>query len=139
MMTSMKEAIIEMEKVRALGVKISIDDFGTGYSSLSYLQKLPVDSVKIDRSFVRDLNEYSQNAISVVRAIITLAHGLNLTVVAEGVETEAQMQTLIDLNCDVFQGFLLHKPLDVDSLGTILKQNALNQENAIKAESLVIA
>jgi EAL domain-containing protein (putative c-di-GMP-specific phosphodiesterase class I) len=75
----------------------------------------------------------------VVRAIITLAHGLNLTVVAEGVETEAQMQTLIDLNCDVFQGFLLHKPLDVDSLGTILKQNALNQENAIKAESLVIA
>jgi diguanylate cyclase (GGDEF)-like protein len=139
MMTSMKEAIIEMEKVRALGVKISIDDFGTGYSSLSYLQMLPVDSVKIDRSFVRDLNEYSQNAISVVRAIITLAHGLNLKVIAEGVETEAQMQTLIDLNCDVFQGFLLHKPLAVDSLGKILKQNALNQENARKADSPLIA
>jgi diguanylate cyclase (GGDEF)-like protein len=139
MMTSMKEAILEMEKVRALGVKISIDDFGTGYSSLSYLQMLPVDSVKIDRSFVLDLNEHSQNAISVVRAIITLAHNLNLTVIAEGVETEAQMRTLMSLNCDVFQGFLLHKPLDVDSLGKILKQNALNQENARNPELLLTA
>jgi diguanylate cyclase (GGDEF)-like protein len=137
MMASMKEAIVEMEKVRALGVRMSIDDFGTGYSSLSYLQMLPVNTVKIDRSFVRDLNESSQNAISVVRAIITLAHSLNLTVIAEGVETEAQMQTLSDLNCDVYQGYLFHRPLDVDTVGTILEKSALSQDHARKTESLV--
>jgi EAL domain-containing protein (putative c-di-GMP-specific phosphodiesterase class I) len=139
MMASMKEAIVEMEKVRALGLRISIDDFGTGYSSLSYLHILPVNTVKIDRSFVRDLNESSQNAISVVRAIITLAHSLNLTVIAEGVETEAQMQTLSDLNCDIFQGYLFHRPLDVDTAGTILTQNALRQDHARKPKPLVIA
>jgi diguanylate cyclase (GGDEF)-like protein len=139
MMASMKEAIVEMEKVRALGLRISIDDFGTGYSSLSYLHILPVNTVKIDRSFVRDLNESSQNAISVVRAIITLAHSLNLTVIAEGVETEAQMQTLSDLNCDIFQGYLFHRPLDVDTARTILTQNALRQDHARKPKPLVIA
>jgi len=138
MMASMKEAIVEIEKVRALGVRISIDDFGTGYSSLSYLRVLPVNSVKIDQSFIRDLNESSQNAISVVRAIISLAHSLNLTVIAEGVETEAQMRTLINLNCDLFQGYLLHKPLDVDTVGKVLEQNALQQNSPIKAASLVI-
>jgi EAL domain-containing protein (putative c-di-GMP-specific phosphodiesterase class I) len=127
MMENMKEAITEMAKVRALGVKISIDDFGTGYSSLSYLQMLPVDSVKIDRSFIRDLNETSQNAISVVRAIITLAHNLNLKVIAEGVETEAQMRTLTDLQCDVVQGYLLHKPLDAHAVGEILEQDAVGK------------
>jgi polar amino acid transport system substrate-binding protein len=139
MMASMKEAIVEMEKVRALGVRISIDDFGTGYSSLSYLRVLPVNSVKIDQSFIRDLNESSQNAISVVRAIISLAHSLNLTVVAEGVETEAQMRTLINLNCDLFQGYLLHRPLDVDTVGKVLEQNALQQNSPIKAASRMIA
>jgi EAL domain-containing protein (putative c-di-GMP-specific phosphodiesterase class I) len=85
---------------------------------------LPVDSVKIDRSFIRDLNESSRDEISLVRAIITLAHGLNLKVVAEGVETEAQMRVLTDLNCDLIQGFLLHKPMDVDSAGKVLERNA---------------
>jgi EAL domain-containing protein (putative c-di-GMP-specific phosphodiesterase class I) len=133
MMDNMKEAITEIEKVRALGVKTSIDDFGTGYSSLSYLQKLPVDSVKIDRSFIRDLNEASQNAISVVRAIITLAHNLNLKVIAEGVENEAQMEILIDLNCDVVQGYLLHKPLHADDVRKVLQQNAPCKNDASTA------
>ena len=122
MMDNMKEAITEMEKVRAQGVKVSIDDFGTGYSSLSYLQRLPVDSVKIDQSFVRHLTKDSLDAISVVQAIITLAHNLGLRVVAEGVETEAQMQILTDLNCDVIQGYLLYKPLDASTFGRVLEK-----------------
>ena len=126
MMDNMNDAIREFEKLRALGVKISIDDFGTGYSSLSYLRMLPVDSVKIDRSFIQDLDESSQGATSLVRAVITLAHGLNLKVVAEGVETDEQMNILTHLNCDLIQGFLFYKPLNVDLAGEILGQNALD-------------
>jgi EAL domain-containing protein (putative c-di-GMP-specific phosphodiesterase class I) len=127
MMDNMDEAIREFEKLRALGVKISIDDFGTGYSSLSYLKMLPVDSIKIDRSFIRDLNESSHAAISLVQAMITLAHGLNLKVVAEGVEEEEQMRVLTHLNCDLIQGFLFHKPSNADLVGKILEQNALDR------------
>lgn len=125
MMDNRNEAIKEIEKLRALGVKISIDDFGTGYSSLSYLKMLPVDSVKIDRSFIQDMSESTSGAISLVRAIISLAHGLDLKVVAEGVETEEQMRILTFLNCDYLQGFLFYKPLSVDLLGEILVQTRL--------------
>jgi diguanylate cyclase (GGDEF)-like protein len=127
MMDNMNDAVREFEKLRALGIKISIDDFGTGYSSLSYLKMLPVDSVKIDRSFIRDLGESSQGAISLVRAVIALAHGLNLKVVAEGVETEEQMSILTHLNCDLIQGFLFYKPLNAELAGEILGQNALDR------------
>jgi diguanylate cyclase (GGDEF)-like protein len=127
LMDNVKEAIKEIEKLRALGVKISIDDFGTGYSSLSYLRMLPVDSVKIDRSFIRDLKENSSEAISLVRAIITLAHELNLKVVAEGVETEEQMGIVTGLNCDLIQGFLFSRALDVESVGAIIKKNAVDR------------
>jgi EAL domain-containing protein (putative c-di-GMP-specific phosphodiesterase class I) len=127
MMDNMNDAVREFEKLRALGIKISIDDFGTGYSSLSYLKMLPVDSVKIDRSFIRDLGESSQGAISLVRAVIALAHGLNLKVVAEGVETEEQMSILTHLNCDLIQGFLFYKPLNAELAGEILGQNTLDR------------
>lgn len=116
MMHSVTEAIQEMKKIRRLGVRISIDDFGTGYSSLSYLQTLPVDSVKIDRSFIQELDGSSANASSVVQAIIALAHTLQLEVVAEGVETEAQLGAIRRLNCDVAQGYLLHRPLQVEAV-----------------------
>jgi diguanylate cyclase (GGDEF)-like protein len=129
MMDNMNEAIREMEKLRALGVKISIDDFGTGYSSLSYLKMLPVDSIKIDRSFIGDLNDSGKGAISLVRAIIELAHGLNLKVVAEGVETEEQMRILTHLNCDLIQGFLFYKPLNVVSVSKIFEQNTLDRSD----------
>ena len=122
----------EIEKLRALGVKISIDDFGTGYWTLSHLKMLPVDSVKIDRSFIRDLKESSQGAISLVRAIITLAHGLNLKVVGEGVEKEEQVRILTHLNCDLIQGFLFCKPLNVDSAGEIFEQNARDRNDTRK-------
>jgi EAL domain-containing protein (putative c-di-GMP-specific phosphodiesterase class I) len=124
MMNDMDEAITEIGKLRALGVKVSIDDFGTGYSSLSYLQRLPVDAVKIDRSFIRELSECPSNAASVVQAMVTLAHNLKLTVVAEGVETEEQMRMLENLKCDVAQGYLLHKPLDPAAMEEILREDA---------------
>jgi diguanylate cyclase (GGDEF)-like protein len=103
------------EQLAAVGVHISIDDFGTGYSSLSYLRKLPAGELKIDRSFVLDL-ETSSDARAVVDAVIKLAQALSLKVVAEGVETEAQHQILRTLGCDELQGFLFAKPMTAQAL-----------------------
>jgi diguanylate cyclase (GGDEF)-like protein len=98
-----------------IGVFLSIDDFGTGYSSLSYLRQLPAKQLKIDRSFVSDL-EVSQDARAIVRAVIELAHALSLRVVAEGVETEGQRAILVDLGCDELQGFFFAKPMPANVL-----------------------
>lgn len=104
-----------LKKIKALGVTIAMDDFGTGYSSLSYLKDLPVDILKIDRSFIMDLAlDARQN--SIVEAIIAMAKVLELTVVAEGVETEIQLDTLKDLDCSCFQGFLFHRPEPPDAI-----------------------
>jgi diguanylate cyclase len=94
-----------LKALSAMGVHISIDDFGTGYSSLSYLRRFPLDKLKIDRSFIRDLLSNSDDA-AIVTAIISLAHSLRLRVVAEGVETEEQLERLRELGCDLYQGFL---------------------------------
>ncbi|MDO5055961.1 MAG: EAL domain-containing protein [Lautropia sp.] len=104
------------EGLSQIGVYLSIDDFGTGYSSLSYLRQLPARQLKIDRSFVADI-EGRNDARAIVAAVIQLAHQLGLRVVAEGVETEAQRQILLDLQCDELQGFLLARPMDVDAFG----------------------
>ncbi|HEX7435532.1 MAG TPA: bifunctional diguanylate cyclase/phosphodiesterase, partial [Caldimonas sp.] len=98
-----------------LGTHLSIDDFGTGYSSLSYLRKLPAEELKIDRSFIMDL-EHSADARAVVDAVIKLAHALGLKVVAEGVENQRQQQILIDMACDELQGFLFAKPMSARAL-----------------------
>jgi EAL domain-containing protein (putative c-di-GMP-specific phosphodiesterase class I) len=98
-----------------LGVHISIDDFGTGHSSLSYLRKLPAQELKIDRSFVLDL-ETSEDARKVASAVINLAKALNLKVVAEGVETEGQNRILREFGCDQLQGFLFAKPMSAKAL-----------------------
>ncbi|HEY0486010.1 MAG TPA: EAL domain-containing protein [Mycobacteriales bacterium] len=108
-----EEASGLLERARALGPLLGIDDFGTGYSALSYLQRLALDFVKIDRSFVTPLGENPQTA-AIVGAIIDLAHALNLAVIAEGVETAEQLSMLRDLGCDVAQGFLLGKPMPRD-------------------------
>lgn len=93
-----------------LGAHLSIDDFGTGYSSLAYLRKLPAEELKIDRSFILDL-EHSADARAVVDAVIKLAHALGLKVVAEGVENQRQQEVLVEMGCDELQGFLFARPM----------------------------
>ncbi|WP_212756617.1 sensor domain-containing protein [Usitatibacter rugosus] len=109
-MEDVKNSIASLQAIREMGVTIAIDDFGTGFSSLSYLSKLPVDTLKIDRSFVVDMTTGPQG-LSLVSTIITLAHSLKLCVVAEGVETAMQSRLLHDLRCDEIQGYLYGKPV----------------------------
>lgn len=110
LMNNVEEVISVLRQLQAKGVTIAIDDFGTGYSSLSYLKRFPVDVIKIDQSFIRHLSEERED-ISIVRAIITLCHSLNLRVVAEGVETEDQWQLLKKLRCNEIQGYVVSKPI----------------------------
>jgi EAL domain-containing protein (putative c-di-GMP-specific phosphodiesterase class I) len=104
LMQDIAEKAVLMHRLGELGVGLSIDDFGTGYSSLSYLKTLPVDSIKIDSSFVRDIHA-DANDEAIIKAILAMAHSMGLSVVAEGVETEAQFRALKDLGCDEYQGF----------------------------------
>jgi len=109
-MEDVKQSIASLHAIRAMGVSIAIDDFGTGFSSLGYLSKLPVDTLKIDRSFVTDMTA-GPEGLALVSTIINLAHSLKLNVVAEGVETEEQSRLLRLLRCDEMQGFLFSKPV----------------------------
>ena len=109
-MEGVKQNIATLRAIRAMGITVAIDDFGTGFSSLSYLSKLPVDTLKIDRSFVIDMTVGAEG-MALVSTIINLGHSLKLKVVAEGVETEEQSRLLRSLNCDEMQGFLFSKPL----------------------------
>jgi diguanylate cyclase (GGDEF)-like protein/PAS domain S-box-containing protein len=109
MMENVEAAIATMRELKAMGVQLSIDDFGTGYSSLSYLKRFPVDVLKIDQSFVRDI-EHDANSTSMVAAIISLSHDLGLRVIAEGVETQAQLDFLRGRGCDEVQGYLFTRP-----------------------------
>jgi diguanylate cyclase (GGDEF)-like protein/PAS domain S-box-containing protein len=105
-------AVAILRQLKALGVRIAMDDFGTGYSSLSYLQSFPFDKIKIDRAFISNLERNPQSS-AIVRAVIGLGHGLNLPVVAEGVETQEQMAFLVGESCDEVQGFLLGRPAPI--------------------------
>ena len=108
-----------LQELRTLGVRIGLDDFGTGFSSLAYLKRFPISFLKIDRSFVDGLGT-DENDSAIVRATIALAHGLNLRVVAEGVETEDQLARLAELNCDLVQGYLFSKPVGADEFAKFL-------------------
>ncbi|MBX9848086.1 MAG: EAL domain-containing protein, partial [Rhodocyclaceae bacterium] len=107
--------VTELHKLRSLGVSIAIDDFGTGYSSLAYLQRMPIDTLKVDKAFIRELSQRPSH-VSIAAAIVSLAHSLGLKVVAEGVETESQYAHLIKLGCNEFQGYLFSKPQLADEL-----------------------
>jgi EAL domain-containing protein (putative c-di-GMP-specific phosphodiesterase class I) len=109
----------KLEAIRELGVSVALDDFGTGYSSLAYLQKLPIDSLKIDRSFVSAIGEQT----TVIRAILSLAHSLGMKVVAEGVETIAQREFLLSIGCNEMQGFFFSKPAAPDEIESLLRSD----------------
>jgi len=113
------KAIEKLLELKMMGIKVAIDDFGTGYSSLNYLKRFPIDTLKIDRSFVSDLCKDPHDT-AIVRAIITLGHALDLTVVAEGVETREQLESLAELECDVVQGFLFSKALSSEDFEELL-------------------
>ncbi|MFS8070966.1 MAG: putative bifunctional diguanylate cyclase/phosphodiesterase, partial [Byssovorax sp.] len=112
-MRNVAESSQQLARLRALGVRIAVDDFGTGYSSLSYLQRLPIDLLKIDRSFVKDMDA-RPSTLPLVHAIIELAHNLGLQVIAEGVETAEQLDALQRLACDQVQGFFLGEPVSAE-------------------------
>jgi EAL domain-containing protein (putative c-di-GMP-specific phosphodiesterase class I) len=115
-----EKAIDLLHAIKALGVSLSIDDFGTGYSSLAYLKRFPIDEVKIDQGFVRDI-PHDVNDMEIASAIIGMAHGLKLKVMAEGVETEAQLDFLARQGCHAFQGFLFSKPVAADEFVRFFK------------------
>src|SRR5581483_206904 len=127
--TFMKEspqAMEQLETLRRMHIHVAIDDFGTGYSSLSYLQRLPANRLKLDRSFVAQLLE-SERALPMIEAVVTMAHQLGMTVVAEGVESREQQEVLCSIGCDVLQGFLFSKPVPASkALGLLSIDSVVN-------------
>jgi diguanylate cyclase (GGDEF)-like protein len=121
LMENAQDTLAALHRLHSLGVRLSIDDFGTGYSSLSYLKRFPVDIIKIDRSFVRDVPQDADD-MAIVTAIIALAHSLRLEVVAEGVETEAQLAFLRGRNCDLMQGYHLSAAVPADQFAALIRQ-----------------
>ena len=120
-----EHAIMVLRNLKALGIKLAIDDFGSGYSSLNYIKQFPIDILKIDRSFICDISQEPTDGV-IVPAIIAMGHGLNLEVVAEGVESEIQRNYLSTLGCDGFQGFYFSKPLSAQAVTNLLYENNLS-------------
>ncbi len=118
---NIQQAINTMNQLHSLGITLALDDFGTGYSSLSYLKRLPIDVLKIDQSFIRELVIGSDDA-AIVKTIISLAHNLQLSVIAEGVETQAQLDYLQIHDCDEIQGYYISRPVPAEALARLLKQ-----------------
>ena len=119
LMDQSETGIRTLRRLRALGVRLVLDDFGTGYSSLSYLKHLPLDTIKIDRSFVAGIEEKADR--SIVEAVVALAHGLGIGVVAEGIETERQAERLLELGCDLGQGYLFSRPIPASKTARLLR------------------
>jgi diguanylate cyclase (GGDEF)-like protein/PAS domain S-box-containing protein len=128
-----EEAIEKLHELKLMGISVAIDDFGTGYSSLNYLKRFPIDTLKIDKSFVSDVCKDPHDT-AIVRAIIDLGHALDLTVIAEGVETKEQLQYLSALECDALQGFLFSKALTAKAF-----EELLIEQRQVTSESLVAA
>ena len=134
-MVNAEQAAAVLRRLKSLGARVNIDDFGTGYSSLAYLQKFPVDTMKIDRSFITRLDGSAENT-EIVRTIVTLAHNLSMTVTAEGVETEAQLEHLAGMACENSQGYLLSKPLAATAAAELLRNpTALISRRRLRASA----
>ena len=115
------ETILTMNRLKEIGITFSLDDFGTGYSSLKYLKQLPLDQLKIDQSFVRDI-VFDNNDRAIVSTIIAMAQSMNLKVIAEGVETKEQQELLLKKSCHAYQGYLFSKPLPIEQLEGLLRK-----------------
>ncbi|BAP89200.1 diguanylate cyclase/phosphodiesterase with PAS/PAC and GAF sensor [Burkholderiales bacterium GJ-E10] len=137
LLENVDDAIEKMMALRKLGITFALDDFGTGYSSLSYLRKLPLDVVKIDRSFVLDLGA-NENSKTIVRTIIQMAQNLGLRVIAEGVETEAQQRILSGLGCDVYQGYRFGRPAAIEEFENHLMHATIVRNEAVPIFQLAV-
>jgi EAL domain-containing protein (putative c-di-GMP-specific phosphodiesterase class I) len=119
-MSNVERTISRLSELAALGIHASIDDFGTGYSSLNYLKRLPIQKLKIDQSFIKDIATSADDR-SIITAVTAMAHSMNIKVLAEGVETEEQVTFLDATNCDEIQGFLFSKPLPADAFSELMQ------------------
>ena len=142
-MSDPEESIEILEQLSAMGILVSVDDFGTGYSSMSYLRRFPIDKLKIDRVFIREIASRPEDA-SIVRAIVSLAHSLRLKVVAEGMETAAQLEFLRAIGCDEYQGYHFSRPLPENEFERLVREKAakeqpLTQEEAMRTHSKLAA
>ena len=142
-MSDPEESIGILEQLSAMGVLVSVDDFGTGYSSMSYLRRLPIDKLKIDRVFINEIVSRPEDA-SIVRAIVSLAHSLRLKVVAEGVETAAQLDFLKAVGCDEYQGYHFSRPLPSREFERVVREKAAQvetfmQDDAVRTHSKLAA
>jgi EAL domain-containing protein (putative c-di-GMP-specific phosphodiesterase class I) len=123
-MQDMKHAVLLMTQLRKLGIKLDMDDFGTGYSSLSYLHQLPLDTIKIDKSFISRI-QYNLRDSAIVNAILGISRSLEMDVVAEGIETATQAQVLRESSCTYGQGYFFNRPLNVTQATEVLKNSIL--------------
>jgi diguanylate cyclase (GGDEF)-like protein len=142
-MSDPEQSIAILEQLSSMGVLVSVDDFGTGYSSMSYLRRFPIDKLKIDRVFISEIASRPEDA-SIVRAIVSLAHSLRLKVVAEGVETQAQLEFLKAIGCDEYQGYLFSRPLPANEFEQLVREKTSNsqpltQEEAMRTHSKLAA
>lgn len=131
-MGNTEQILRTLRRLKEMGVQLAIDDFGTGYSSLSYLQRLPFGSVKIDRSFVRELKS-GNGSVDIVRAIVELAHSLKMQVIAEGVETADQLAVLRNLGCDLVQGYLISRPVDPSLIESFCRRRTNLDQAAVQS------
>lgn len=122
LLDDIEKTIETMKELNETGIRLSLDDFGTGYSSLQYLKRLPLDQLKVDQSFVRDIATNNSD-VTIVRTIISMAQSLGLEVIAEGVETEEQRHFLLANGCTHYQGYLFSKPVPIEEFESLLKQN----------------
>ncbi|MFI4890088.1 MAG: putative bifunctional diguanylate cyclase/phosphodiesterase [Steroidobacterales bacterium] len=134
-MSDPEESIRTLERLSEMGVLISVDDFGTGYSSMGYLRRLPIDKLKIDRSFINEITARADDA-SIVQAIVSLAHSLNLKVIAEGVETTAQLDFLKSIGCDQYQGYHFSQPLPAREFAALMRGIQVERAAFTEADAL---
>ena len=120
-MSNPESSIEKLNRLHQMGIEIAIDDFGTGYSSLSYLKKLPLDKLKIDQSFVRDIPQ-DEDDVAITKAIIALGKSLNLKLIAEGVETQEQRDFIRDNGCELIQGYFYSKPVPAKEMQKLLEK-----------------